>query len=420
MEHATSSPRVTVFQKPRVDSATAARVRYSGCVVAAIAMALVPNVDDRLRYGFLLTLAAYVVLAQAVSWLEKYISADLAMVLQEILGIGVLASATYLAGPHAEAVLIAYPCMPLYYTFLSGRFLGMIAAIIVAITAFVVMITTHQISALAFAAFIAAEAAVLLVSAYMVTERAHVTNRLERLRDALRQVSQVPTLDPTLESITSAIENAAQSVRACILLKSGERLRIAAPQALSARQSDELAEIVTARELNDLQSSLGRSVSRLSGGTAILSPQSQEHPWIQELLGDTFAQCEVVALVPLAVSSVPIGVLVVGAEHSADLDDDEIEVLEIYAEQAAIVIVRAQAYEESQRAAVERERADQLKSEFLSMVSHELRSPLSSVKGWISTVHRHWARFDDERRLELLERAEANADELTRDRKSVV
>ncbi|MGB2757579.1 MAG: ATP-binding protein [Acidimicrobiia bacterium] len=403
-----------MFQTPRVSAATEARVRYSGCLVAAAAMLVFPDVPGRLRWGLLGTLVVYAVCSQTVSALRHRLSNDVSMLLQALLGIACLASATVFAGPYAEIAMIAYPCMPLFFTFLSDRWLGTFTAVLVALVAFVLMLISDDISPLAFAAVLSAEGATLLVSTYMVSERTDVTNRLERLRDALRQVSQAPALEPTLESITTAIEQTVRTARACILLRATDHLRIAAPEALRAQHSDQITEVVSARELNEPDSSMRRVMARGRARTEVVFPREGSAAWVGELLGNDFASAAVVALVPLNVAGTPIGILVVSAESGNELDDDEVEVLEIYAEQAAIVIVRAQAYEESQRAAFERERADQLKSEFLALVSHELRSPLTSVKGWISTVRRHWDRFDDDRRLELLARAESNADELTR------
>lgn len=61
-----------------------------------------------------------------------------------------------------------------------------------------------------------------------------------------------------------------------------------------------------------------------------------------------------------------------------------------------------------------RKRIDLAKSEVISAVAHELRSPLTSVKGFTSTLLRRWDRFDDDNKKHLLATINADADRVTR------
>jgi len=47
-------------------------------------------------------------------------------------------------------------------------------------------------------------------------------------------------------------------------------------------------------------------------------------------------------------------------------------------------------------------RLDELKSEFVAMTSHELRSPLTSILGFCRTVLRRWELFDDAKKFEIM------------------
>jgi PAS domain S-box-containing protein len=72
--------------------------------------------------------------------------------------------------------------------------------------------------------------------------------------------------------------------------------------------------------------------------------------------------------------------------------------------------------EELSAHAVELERAnevlrsmDELKSEFIAVASHELKTPLTSVRGSLSTLRTHWDTLGEEERLELLDLAHGQA-----------
>ena len=62
-----------------------------------------------------------------------------------------------------------------------------------------------------------------------------------------------------------------------------------------------------------------------------------------------------------------------------------------------------------QRARLERSRAD-----LVSTVAHELRSPLTSVKGFTATLLAKWERFTDDQKRVMLETVNADADRVTR------
>jgi hypothetical protein len=61
------------------------------------------------------------------------------------------------------------------------------------------------------------------------------------------------------------------------------------------------------------------------------------------------------------------------------------------------------------REAIERSRAN-----LVSTVAHELRSPLTSVKGFTATLLAKWERFDDDHKKLMLETVNSDADRVTR------
>ncbi|HET8600704.1 MAG TPA: ATP-binding protein [Segeticoccus sp.] len=61
-----------------------------------------------------------------------------------------------------------------------------------------------------------------------------------------------------------------------------------------------------------------------------------------------------------------------------------------------------------------RRRIEASNAMLISTVAHELRSPLTSVKGFSSTLLRRWERFSDEQKRWMIETIETDADRVTR------
>ena len=66
------------------------------------------------------------------------------------------------------------------------------------------------------------------------------------------------------------------------------------------------------------------------------------------------------------------------------------------------------------RDAAARERVDRSRADLISTVAHELRSPLTSVKGFTATLLAKWDRFGDEQKKVMLQTVNADADRVTR------
>jgi signal transduction histidine kinase len=66
------------------------------------------------------------------------------------------------------------------------------------------------------------------------------------------------------------------------------------------------------------------------------------------------------------------------------------------------------------RSAGRRERVDATRSDLVATVSHEIRSPLTSVKGFTRTLLTKWDRFSDDQKRAMLETVNEDADRVTR------
>jgi len=75
---------------------------------------------------------------------------------------------------------------------------------------------------------------------------------------------------------------------------------------------------------------------------------------------------------------------------------------------------RVERFTVSLRDAAHRARQERDRADLVSTVAHELRSPLTSVKGFTATLLAKWTRFNDDQKRVMLETVNADADRVTR------
>lgn len=117
---------------------------------------------------------------------------------------------------------------------------------------------------------------------------------------------------------------------------------------------------------------------------------------------------------PLRTADRVMGVMEVGPKRGGEiLDQEEQRLIASFAAQAALVVARAQGEEERRRAAVLHE-SDQLKSALLSAVSHDLRTPLASIKAAATALLLADATWTQEDGKDALRTIDEEADRLNR------
>lgn len=111
--------------------------------------------------------------------------------------------------------------------------------------------------------------------------------------------------------------------------------------------------------------------------------------------------------VPLLAAEHVVGVMHVGTLSPHDFQQDDVELLQLVAERAALAIEKARVHHEMVR-------LDQMKLNFVAIASHELRTPATSVYGLLTTLRARGDELQPEVRHELEETAWHQADRLRR------
>ena len=157
---------------------------------------------------------------------------------------------------------------------------------------------------------------------------------------------------------------------------------------------------------------------------------SQLHQFNQQV--ELGTKVNTMLAVPLKVKDTVIGCLIVDRVHGHPLTSDHLDVMGTFASQVAIALDNTEAYHQieilnvnleervRQRTAQlevaneELKKLDRLKSQFLAHVSHELRSPLTSIKGFAENLLAGVTGTITEKQEHYLQRIQANSGRLTR------
>lgn len=217
----------------------------------------------------------------------------------------------------------------------------------------------------------------------------------------LFEVSRAVTaaLDITLiaEMVIEAIVEKLQGSSCCIFLMNEQgELELRGSRGLSA-------EFINSHGLKFLEDTAQKAL--VYGENLIVDNFAVSYPHLQALLRSE--QVEMVISMPLIVGDRKLGVLSINTNDREDFPPERIELLSVFARQLAVAIQNAQLYERIQQFSKELEEKievatldlgqaneqlkfaneklrvlSQAKSEFITIVSHELRSPLTSVLGF--------------------------------------
>lgn len=246
--------------------------------------------------------------------------------------------------------------------------------------------------------------AVPLVIAYLTDEHRKVAAHLGRLSDALMDLDATPELETTLASLGETARSAVSGRFGRIVLGAPSDVATGGPRATPLDLTRD------ARHLDD-----GAARRAIATGEVVVVAD----PGTDALTAASAGRLEdqgvrsIIAL-PLRVGDEVLGALSIGLPHPGGPDADDLALLRTYSQAAALQILRSQAFEQTRLAAERLERSTEERIAFIAAVTHDLRTPLTTIKGFVDTVLAHHDRLDRSEVTRMLQVASRNADSLSR------
>jgi signal transduction histidine kinase len=117
---------------------------------------------------------------------------------------------------------------------------------------------------------------------------------------------------------------------------------------------------------------------------------------------------------PLVAGGQLIGTLILSANGERRFGEYDLRVLMLFAEQAAVAISNAQAYRRERESVERLAELDRLKADFVATITHELKTPLTSLMGYATILRKRATELPEEQREEFFDIMTRQGDRILR------
>jgi GAF domain-containing protein len=168
-------------------------------------------------------------------------------------------------------------------------------------------------------------------------------------------------------------------VVACMLFDESRNELVISPGSFGVRDEERMQYSVPVGNVTSA------SVRTFLNRKPFITPDAQNDPEVQPQYAKLW-DISSMMLVPISLHSRVIGVMRVGSRRRDFFTQDQLEFLTIIADELAIIIEMVTLYENLSNTAKELAQMNRMKDEFLATVSHELKTPLTTIKGFVSVI----------------------------------
>lgn len=242
---------------------------------------------------------------------------------------------------------------------------------------------------------------ILADKAALVLENATLVATIERQAQELQGLVRLSRLVTSSESMRHVVGEALRVVgdllaceRIAILLhdETTNDLVIELPVVGSVGESIESFRVPLS------EPSLVSTVFRTN--TALISNEAASDPWVGASLR-TLGDLQSILVAPLTSGSRPIGALIAMNRETGSFEDTDLRFISLLSARVASVIEAGRARERERALMQSLREADRTKTEFVSMLAHELKGPMTTILGFSLSLQ-NTKDMDEDKRVQIL------------------
>ena len=242
---------------------------------------------------------------------------------------------------------------------------------------------------------LADRAAASIRAAYRDADLDRQSRELEGLQRLARLVSSTESLEHVVREAVRLVTDLIPCEQMMVLLHDEESNSLKVqPPAFGVREED-LESLQIALDEPSLASTVFRTATPLVSNDA--AADAWVAPRLRQILG-----IETVLAVPLTSGRQPLGVLEVVNSSKGQFDEEDLRFTSLLGQRMGSVIEISRARERERALMHKLRESDRTKSDFVSILAHELKGPMTTIVGFGQMLHEHWGTMDDEKRTQFI------------------
>jgi signal transduction histidine kinase len=229
--------------------------------------------------------------------------------------------------------------------------------------------------------------------------------------EGLQRLSQLLTSADSLEDVVSEsiriVTDSIECETAAVLLLDDSSGSLVAQKPVHGLKDEEIEKL----RISLVEPSLGGTVFRTS--TPMSSNDVANDAWVGSQLRDVL-HAETLMAVPLTTGRKPIGIMMAVNASSGWFTDDDERFLSVLGSQVGSVIDAIRARESERALMAELRELDRTRADFISMLAHELRGPMTTVMGFGYTLRDSGDKLSEEKRHHVISTMVRETERLSR------